>query len=164
MRLSDDFDSSRSYRDRKSNFQLLNGFFFCCFDPFLVFLGGIGLLWSALWFFIIFETPAAHPRISREEREEIETAIGSSVSKKKPTYVPWFDIFTAPCVWAIVITHATSVFGYFTIVNQLPTYMKEILHFDIKQVGNWKWKVERQKIRMYIYRRCLRHSYHLLAH
>lgn len=91
-------------------------------------------MWSVLWFLIIFETPADHPRISREELEEIESAIGSSMTRKKPTYVPWFDIFTAPCVWAIVITHGTSVFGYFTIVNQLPTYMKEILHFDIKQV------------------------------
>lgn len=117
-------DRSGSPTRMEINFNLF--FLFC--------LGGIGLLWSALWFLIIFETPASHPRISREELEEIETAIGSSVTKKKPTYVPWFDIFTAPCVWAIVITHGTSVFGYFTIVNQLPTYMKEILHFDIKQV------------------------------
>lgn len=131
---------SRYYRERIYNF-----FLFVCCASFLFSLGGIGLLWSALWFLIIFETPAAHPRISREEREEIETAIGSSVSKKKPTYVPWYDIFTAPCVWAIVITHATSVFGYFTIVNQLPTYMKEILHFDIKQVGNWKLKKRKNR-------------------
>lgn len=110
--------------------------FFRFFFFFVLFLGGIGLLWSILWFLIVFETPASHPRISREELEEIETAIGTSQMKKKPTYVPWADIFTAPCVWAIVITHGTSVFGYFTIVNQLPTYMKEILHFDIKQVSN----------------------------
>lgn len=111
----------------------------------LIFLGGIGLLWSVLWFLIIFETPAVHPRISREELEEIESAIGSSMTRKKPTYVPWFDIFTAPCVWAIVITHGTSVFGYFTIVNQLPTYMKEILHFDIKQV-----RIEKQTYYYYV--------------
>lgn len=105
------------------------------FNSNLCFLGGIGLLWSILWFVIIFETPAAHPRISREELEEIETAIGSTTSKKKPSYVPWLAILTAPCVWAIVITHGTSVFGYFTIVNQLPTYMSEILNFDIKHVS-----------------------------
>lgn len=123
LRLSDCFDSIWML--------VANLFHFVCLS---LFLGGIGLLWSALWFFIVFETPASHPRISREELEEIETAIGSSTTRKKPTYVPWYDIFTAPCVWAIVITHGTSVFGYFTIVNQLPTYMKEILHFDIKQV------------------------------
>ncbi|XP_055298408.1 sialin isoform X2 [Sitodiplosis mosellana] len=99
------------------------------------FTGGIGLLWSIVWFWIIFETPAVHPRISPEERKEIEDAIGTTTSKKKPTYVPWRSILTAPCVWAIILTHGTSVFGYFTIVNQLPTYMKYILHYDIKSNG-----------------------------
>lgn len=50
--------------------------------------------------------------------------------------VPWRNIFTSLPVWAIIITHACSVFGYFTVVNQLPTYMKYILHFDIKEVLN----------------------------
>lgn len=94
------------------------------------------MIWSILWFLIIFETPAVHPRISPEERKEIEDAIGTSTNKRKPTYVPWKSILTAPCVWAIILTHGTSVFGYFTIVNQLPTYMKTILHYDIKSVRN----------------------------
>jgi hypothetical protein len=49
--------------------------------------------------------------------------------------VPWLRILTSPCVWAIVVTHGASVFGYFTVVNQLPTYMKHILHFNIKAVS-----------------------------
>lgn len=93
------------------------------------------MFWSILWFWVVFETPAVHPRISPEERKEIEDAIGNTTSKKKPTYVPWKSILTSPCVWAIVITHGTSVFGYFTIVNQLPTYMKHILHYNIKSVS-----------------------------
>lgn len=84
---------------------------------------------------IIFESPATHPRISPEERKEIEDAIGSSTSKKRPTYVPWKQILTSPPVWAIIITHGASVFGYFTVVNQLPTYMKYILEFNIKEVN-----------------------------
>jgi hypothetical protein len=48
--------------------------------------------------------------------------------------VPWLSILTSPCVWAIIVTHGASVFGYFTVVNQLPTYMKHILHFNIKAV------------------------------
>lgn len=97
--------------------------------------GGIGLLWSVLWFVFIFESPAAHPRISAEERQEIEDAIGTSTSKKRPSYVPWLSILSSPCVWAIIIVHGCSVFGYFTVVNQLPTYMKTILHYNIKEVS-----------------------------
>lgn len=93
------------------------------------------MLWSILWFVFIYETPAAHPRISPEERREIEDAIGTSTSRQRPSYVPWLSIFSSPCVWAIIITHGCSVFGYFTVVNQLPTYMKTILHFNIKEVN-----------------------------
>lgn len=97
--------------------------------------GGIGLAWSIVWFLVVFETPAAHPRITVEERREIEEAIGSSTSKKRPTYVPWKDMLTSGPVWAIVLVHGASVFGFFTVVNQLPTYMKYILKFNIKENG-----------------------------
>jgi MFS transporter, ACS family, solute carrier family 17 (sodium-dependent inorganic phosphate cotransporter), other len=120
-------------------------------------LGGIGVLWSLCWFIFIFETPAKHPRISQEEKRYIEESIGeffsmshlkyfknncfnnlkigSSTSKKRPSYVPWLSIFTSPAVWAIVLVHGCSVFGYFLVVNQLPGYMKKVLHFDIKSNG-----------------------------
>jgi len=37
--------------------------------------GLVGLAWSALWFNLVFETPAVHPRISEYERHYIETEI-----------------------------------------------------------------------------------------
>ncbi|RZF37771.1 hypothetical protein LSTR_LSTR015555 [Laodelphax striatellus] len=49
--------------------------------------------------------------------------------------VPWKRIFTSLPVWAIIISHGCSVFGYFTIVNQLPTFRKYILPFNIKENG-----------------------------
>ncbi|XP_058815348.1 sialin [Topomyia yanbarensis] len=99
------------------------------------FTGGISLLWSIIWFLVVFETPASHPRISAEERNEIESAIGAVGKTRKPTYVPWKSIFTSAPVWAIILTHGASVFGFFTVVNQLPTYMKYILNFNIKENG-----------------------------
>lgn len=96
--------------------------------------GAIGLVWSVAWFLLIFDTPAQHPRISVEERRYIEESIGTtSTSKRLP--VPWRSIFTSAPVWAIIITHGCSVFGYFTVVNQLPTYMKYILNFNMKENG-----------------------------
>jgi len=37
--------------------------------------GLVGLAWSTLWFNLVFETPADHPRISEYERHYIETEI-----------------------------------------------------------------------------------------
>jgi len=97
--------------------------------------GAVGLLWSLAWFTFVYETPATHPRISAEERREIGEAIGTTTSKKRPSHVPWGQLLCSPAVWAIIICHGLAVFGFFTVVNQLPTFMSKILHFDIKQVG-----------------------------
>lgn len=49
--------------------------------------------------------------------------------------MPWLSIISSPAVWAIIIVHGCSVFGYFLVVNQLPGYMKKVLHYDIKANG-----------------------------
>ncbi|EDW87691.1 sialin [Drosophila yakuba] len=97
--------------------------------------GAVGLLWSLAWFTFVYETPATHPRITAEERREIEEAIGTSTSKKRPSHVPWGQLLCSPAVWAIIICHGLAVFGFFTVVNQLPTFMSKILLFDIKKNG-----------------------------
>lgn len=45
--------------------------------------GLIGVAWSALWFVLIYDSPAQHPRISMEERKFIEEAIGNTSHKGK---------------------------------------------------------------------------------
>ncbi|XP_044272511.1 sialin [Tribolium madens] len=99
--------------------------------------GAVGILWSVAWFLLVFDSPAQHPRITIEEKLEIESKIaeGSGGKSVKPSTVPWLKIFTSGPVWAIIITHGCSVFCYFTVVNQLPSYMDHILHFNIKKNG-----------------------------
>jgi sugar phosphate permease len=45
--------------------------------------GVVGLVWSVIWFFVVFDSPAQHPRISQEERRYIENAIGEATSHGK---------------------------------------------------------------------------------
>ncbi|KYN18228.1 Sialin [Trachymyrmex cornetzi] len=98
--------------------------------------GVIGIIWSVAWFLLVFDSPSQHPRISAEERHAIESAIGTTTTSKVVHLpVPWRALITSGPVWSIVITHACSVYGYHTIVSQLPTYMKYILHFNIKENG-----------------------------
>ncbi|EFA08738.2 sialin [Tribolium castaneum] len=99
--------------------------------------GAVGIVWSVAWFLLVFDSPAQHPRITIEEKLEIESKIaeGSGGKSVKPSKVPWVKIFTSGPVWAIIITHGCSVFCYFTVVNQLPSYMDHVLHFNIKKNG-----------------------------
>ncbi|EEB14003.1 sialin, putative [Pediculus humanus corporis] len=97
--------------------------------------GVIGFLWSVVWFLVVFDTPAQHPRITVQEKNFIENAIGTTSGPGKPHAVPWKNILTSVPVWSIIITHACSVYGYFTVINQLPTFTKYILHYNIKANG-----------------------------
>lgn len=40
---------------------------------------------TILWFFVVYDSPNDHPRISKEEKEYIQNALGGAISKKKVT-------------------------------------------------------------------------------
>lgn len=98
------------------------------------FTGIIGVMWSVAWFAVVYDSPAQHPRISETERNYLMKALPQDVNKGHMP-VPWRHLLLSPPVWAIVITHGASVFGYFTVVNQLPTYVESILKYSIKENG-----------------------------
>jgi ACS family sodium-dependent inorganic phosphate cotransporter len=50
--------------------------------------GVVGLIWSIAWFFLVFDSPAQHPRISEEERRYIEGSIGEATSHDKVQGAP----------------------------------------------------------------------------
>ncbi|XP_073961359.1 sialin [Choristoneura fumiferana] len=99
------------------------------------FTGIIGVMWSVAWFAVVYDSPAEHPRISDTERNHLMKALPQEDGKKGHIPVPWRKMLLSPPVWAIVITHGCSVFGYFTVVNQLPSYIESILHYNIKHNG-----------------------------
>ncbi|XP_049876102.1 sialin [Pectinophora gossypiella] len=99
------------------------------------FTGIIGVMWSVAWFAVVYDTPAQHPRISDTERNFLMKALPQDSGNKGHQPVPWRQMLSSPPVWALIITHGASVFGYFTVVNQLPTYIESILHYNIKHNG-----------------------------
>jgi len=48
--------------------------------------------------------------------------------------VPWLKIATSLPFYAIVMADWASNWGFWTLLTLLPTYLKTMLHFDIKQV------------------------------
>lgn len=97
--------------------------------------GFLGLAWAVSWYFLMYDSPSQHPRITKREREYLEASIGSSSTQRKAYPVPWRQVLRSMPVWAIVVTHGASVFCFFTFLNQMPTYMKSVLHVDIKKNG-----------------------------
>ncbi|XP_071038026.1 sialin-like isoform X2 [Parasteatoda tepidariorum] len=95
--------------------------------------GGLGCIWFVFWSFLVYETPDRHPTISKEELFLIEQNNDEKL-KQKPA-VPWRDIFTSIPMWALIIAHTGHNFGYYLLMTEMPTYLNNILHFDLKSNG-----------------------------
>ena len=101
-------------------------------------IGIIGLLWCVLWFFLVTDTPAKNKLISKTEKSYIiaetkDSALSSKDKKNKRT--PFIEIISCRAFYGLLITHTCSNFGTYLFLTQLPSYMSEILNFDIKSVN-----------------------------
>lgn len=48
--------------------------------------------------------------------------------------MPWKAIFTSLPVWAIVVAHFSENWGFYTLLTELPTFLKHRLNFDLGKV------------------------------
>jgi MFS transporter, ACS family, solute carrier family 17 (sodium-dependent inorganic phosphate cotransporter), other len=96
--------------------------------------GIIGLLWTISWFAIVRESPEQDILISHQEREYIKRCLDRE-GQLKIANPPWRSIFTSKPVYAIAVAHFSYTWGYYTLLTQLPAYMKDILEFDLQNTG-----------------------------
>lgn len=96
--------------------------------------GGGGCLWAVFWFAFVSDDPRTHKRISEEEREYIISSIGAQ-GTGHGWKVPLLSMLTSLPLWAIIVTQMCSNWSYYTLLTSLPTYMNNILHFDLKSNG-----------------------------
>lgn len=97
--------------------------------------GAIGVVWSLLFLWTVYEDPQSTPSISDEEKNFINEALwGNNTSEKSPD-IPWKSILTSMPFYAILFAHMAQNYGYEFLMTELPTYMKQILRFSIKENG-----------------------------
>ncbi|XP_066953814.1 putative inorganic phosphate cotransporter [Macrobrachium rosenbergii] len=99
-------------------------------------MGALSLLWCCVWFNFMYNSPEEHPRISVGELQYIRTALKESGTKKSTSRrVPWREIFSSVPVWAIFAGCTGNGWGISLLFAQLPTYMKNVLGFSIRNNG-----------------------------
>ncbi|KAL8623696.1 hypothetical protein ACOMHN_004761 [Nucella lapillus] len=94
--------------------------------------GVFGCVVFLLWTFLVYDSPADHPRISDRERRYIQSSVGQRVA----VATPWRSILTSGAVWGVVVAHSAFSWGYFSMFTSLPIYMKQILGFHIVTNGS----------------------------
>lgn len=97
-------------------------------------LGAAGIVWCILCTLLASSKPNTHRFISSKEQGYILNEVGS-LEKKEKLVTPWKSILTSRLVYALVFTQFCSNFCTYVFLTNLPTYMKEVLKFDIKSNG-----------------------------
>ncbi|XP_044758922.1 putative inorganic phosphate cotransporter isoform X2 [Coccinella septempunctata] len=97
------------------------------------FFGVMGCLWTFLWTILCYSDPDSHPFISDKEKNYLKREMSASIKEKRK--IPWKHIFKSVPVWALVCAQIGHDWGFFAMVTDLPTYLKEVLHFNVKENG-----------------------------
>ncbi|XP_076472601.1 sialin-like [Babylonia areolata] len=95
--------------------------------------GGTCFLWVAAWFWFVADTPESSRRISEAEKHYIVSSIGQ---KQEANFkVPWRAVVTSKALWVCLVAHFCNNWMHYTLMTSLPTFMKEVLHYDVKENG-----------------------------
>ncbi|XP_033757483.1 LOW QUALITY PROTEIN: uncharacterized transporter slc-17.2-like [Pecten maximus] len=100
-------------------------------------LGMVNVVWVVVWWILASDSPMEHKGITKEERDYITHALAESTHKEsgKKIDVPWLKIFTSGPVFAIICVNVMSDWGAYTLLANIPLYLKEVLKFDITTNG-----------------------------
>ncbi|VVC38172.1 Hypothetical protein CINCED_3A012145 [Cinara cedri] len=100
--------------------------------------GGVGLVWTVAWLLLGGDKLSEHRFIGQPERDYIEASLRDTVSHDNDTKVsdiPWKSIFTSLPFWATSVVHTGHNFGFWLMLIEMPTYIHEVLEFDLEDDG-----------------------------
>ncbi|XP_060590786.1 vesicular glutamate transporter 2-like isoform X2 [Ruditapes philippinarum] len=100
--------------------------------------GAVTLVFVCCWWYVIYNTPKEHPRISAEERNLILKHISqdqNTVNRKNKIKVPWKNICSYLPVHIVFLCHLCDTWTFYLLVTCLPLFLKEVLKFDIESNG-----------------------------
>uniref|UniRef100_A0AAG5DCW8 Sialin n=1 Tax=Anopheles atroparvus TaxID=41427 RepID=A0AAG5DCW8_ANOAO len=99
-------------------------------------LGAIGCVWFVAWMLIVKKSPETDPYITTKEKEFIlATQKRASSATAQKVHHPWKAIVTSKAVWALIVASFAENWGFYTLLTQLPTFLKDTMHFELQAAG-----------------------------
>ena len=98
-------------------------------------IGGITTTWFIFWCIFVYDSPDSHPRITKEEKDFIQSELKEIVNDKEALPVPWKSILTSVPFIGLIITDFANGWGIIAISKYLPTYMKNVQQVDLYKNG-----------------------------
>ncbi|XP_068082585.1 vesicular glutamate transporter 1 isoform X2 [Anabrus simplex] len=94
--------------------------------------GVVGLVWFAAWWVLVKRGPQYDRHIDPRELKYLQDAL--PVVPKNVVH-PWKKFFASGPVWAVIVANFSENWGFYTLLTQLPIFMKDTLEFDIQEAG-----------------------------
>ncbi len=94
--------------------------------------GASGLLWAVIWYFLAYDTPTDNPRVSPAE---LELLAKNEQALDRSENIPWKKLLSAAPVWALIINHFCSNWGFYVLLAWLPSYFRTELGLSIANAG-----------------------------
>ncbi|XP_046750723.1 putative inorganic phosphate cotransporter isoform X1 [Diprion similis] len=98
------------------------------------FFGSLSALWLVTWILFFHSNPDIHPYISETEKKYIQDKISEN-TRKHTQPIPWRHMATSFPLWGLLIGKFGHDWGYYTMANDLPKYMNNVLKFSITSNG-----------------------------
>lgn len=99
--------------------------------PFYVW-GVLSMSWCAVSVLTLFSTPKSHPFITTHESEFLQENIEKH---SLAVSVPWMKMLKSPVLLSLVSAQIGHDYILFSLVTDLPKYMKDVLRFNVKNNG-----------------------------
>ncbi|XP_070191353.1 vesicular glutamate transporter 2.2-like [Littorina saxatilis] len=99
--------------------------------------GALGMVWSVVWAGMIYNTPEAHPSLSKAQLD-FHRKHGADVqlsSAKVQRSIPWRHIVTSSSVWSVFTGFFVHSYVYAMLVVQQPQYFLDSFNINIADIG-----------------------------
>lgn len=96
--------------------------------------GTLSVVWGFAWFLLVHNRPEVHPRISTKELMHFQS-FQKEIKSAEVLPLPKKEIMLSLPFWALVIGALGYDFGFYTLLTELPTYLRNIQHFDMSENG-----------------------------
>ncbi|XP_046383296.1 sialin-like [Ischnura elegans] len=93
--------------------------------------GLLALCWGIPWFFLVYDSPSVHPRMSMSEKEYLKSKMAPASTETTP--MPWRAALTSMQFWLGCIPALGNDWGFHTLLTLAPKFMQAALGFDITQ-------------------------------
>lgn len=103
--------------------------------------GGVGFVWLLGWW-LLYNPPASHKRITPEERKYVLEALASSAdttSGEEQPHIRWLSLFRYRQLWGVILPKFLTDAGWFFLIFWLPKYLSDVRHLTLTKIAYLAW-------------------------